>query len=29
MKPVIDKYASTVGENTVKDLMAELAKVRK
>ena len=29
MKPVIDKYAGTVGENTVKDLMAELAKVRK
>jgi len=29
MKPVIDKYASTVGENTVRDLMAELGKVRK
>lgn len=29
IKPVIDKYASSVGENTVKDLMAELAKVRK
>ncbi len=29
MKPVIDKYASTVGDTTVRDLMAELAKVRK
>jgi tripartite ATP-independent transporter DctP family solute receptor len=29
MKPVIDKHAATVGEGTVKDLMAELAKVRK
>lgn len=29
MKPVIDKYAASVGENTVKDIMAELAKLRK
>ena len=29
MKPVIDKYAGSVGEGTVKDLMAELARVRK
>jgi TRAP-type transport system periplasmic protein len=29
IKPVIDKYAGTVGENTVKELMAELAKARK
>ncbi len=29
MKPVIDKHASTVGESTVKDMMAELAKVRR
>ena len=29
MKPVIDKHAASVGETTVKDVMAELAKVRK
>jgi TRAP-type transport system periplasmic protein len=29
MKPVIDKYAGSVGEGTVKDVMAELAKLRK
>jgi len=29
MKPVIDKHAATVGEPTVKALMAELAKLRK
>ena len=29
MKPVIDKYAGSVGEGTVKDLMAELNRVRK
>lgn len=29
MKPVIDKHASSVGETTVKDVMAELAKLRK
>lgn len=29
MKPVIDKYATTVGEASVKELMAEIAKVRK
>ncbi len=29
MKPVIDKYAAGVGESTVKDVMAELAKLRK
>jgi tripartite ATP-independent transporter DctP family solute receptor len=29
MKPVIDKHAATVGESTVKALMAELAKARK
>ena len=29
MKPVIDKYAASVGEGAVKDLMAELAKARK
>jgi TRAP-type transport system periplasmic protein len=29
MKPVIDKYAGSVGEGTVKELMAELAKLRK
>ncbi len=29
MKPVIDKHAATVGEATVKDVMAELAKLRK
>jgi TRAP-type transport system periplasmic protein len=29
MKPVIDKYAGSVGESTVKDVMAELAKLRK
>ncbi|MGA0571125.1 TRAP transporter substrate-binding protein [Variovorax sp. VNK109] len=29
MKPVIDKYAATVGEASVKELMAEIAKVRK
>ena len=29
MKPVIDKHAASVGEATVKDVMAELAKVRK
>lgn len=29
MKPVIDKYAGSVGEATVKDLMAELARLRK
>lgn len=29
MKPVIAKYSATVGEDTVKSLMAELAKARK
>jgi TRAP-type transport system periplasmic protein len=29
MKPVIDKHAATVGEATVKEMMAELAKLRK
>ncbi|MDM0014439.1 TRAP transporter substrate-binding protein [Variovorax sp. J22P168] len=29
VKPVIDKYSATVGEATVKELMAEIAKVRK
>lgn len=29
MKPVIDKYAGSVGETTVKDIMAELAKLRR
>jgi tripartite ATP-independent transporter DctP family solute receptor len=29
MKPVIDKHAATVGEGTVHELMAELAKLRK
>ena len=29
MKPVIDKHAASVGEGTVKDLMAELARLRK
>lgn len=29
MKPVIDKHAATVGEATVHELMAELAKLRK
>jgi TRAP-type C4-dicarboxylate transport system substrate-binding protein len=29
MKPVIDKYAASVGETTVKDVMAELARLRK
>ena len=29
MKPVIDKHAASVGETTVKDVMAELAKLRK
>ncbi|MEJ8847002.1 TRAP transporter substrate-binding protein [Variovorax rhizosphaerae] len=29
VKPVIDKYTATVGEATVKELMAEVAKVRK
>jgi tripartite ATP-independent transporter DctP family solute receptor len=29
MKPVIDKHAASVGEATVKDVMAELAKLRK
>jgi tripartite ATP-independent transporter DctP family solute receptor len=29
MKPVIDKHAASVGEGTVKELMAELAKLRK
>lgn len=29
MKPVIDKYAGSVGEATVKDIMAELAKLRR
>ena len=29
MKPVIDKHAATVGEATVKDVMAELARLRK
>jgi TRAP-type transport system periplasmic protein len=29
MKPVIDKHAATVGEDTVKGVMAEIAKVRK
>ena len=29
VKPVIDKYTATVGEATVKELNAEIAKVRK
>ena len=29
VKPVIDKYSASVGESTVKELMAEIAKVRK
>jgi TRAP-type transport system periplasmic protein len=29
MKPVIDKHAASVGEPTVKAMMAELAKLRK
>ena len=29
MKPVIDKHTATVGEATVRDLMAELARLRK
>lgn len=29
VKPVIDKYTASVGESTVKELMAEVAKVRK
>ncbi|MDM0035064.1 TRAP transporter substrate-binding protein, partial [Variovorax sp. J22P271] len=29
VKPVIDKHAAAVGEPTVKELMAEIAKVRK
>jgi tripartite ATP-independent transporter DctP family solute receptor len=29
MKPVIDKHAASVGESTVKDVQAELAKLRK
>ncbi|RYF57220.1 MAG: TRAP transporter substrate-binding protein, partial [Comamonadaceae bacterium] len=29
VKPVIDKYTASVGEATVKELMAEVAKVRK
>lgn len=29
VKPVIDKYTASVGEATVKELMAEIAKVRK
>ena len=29
MKPVIAKHSATVGEDTVKSIMAELAKVRK
>jgi len=29
MKPVIDKHAATVGEATLRELMAELAKLRK
>ncbi len=29
MKPVIDKYAGSVGEGTVKEVMAELARLRK
>jgi TRAP-type transport system periplasmic protein len=29
MKPVIEKHAASVGEGTVRDLMAELAKLRK
>ncbi|MBB4225541.1 TRAP transporter substrate-binding protein [Variovorax guangxiensis] len=29
VKPVIDKYSASVGEATVKELMAEIAKVRK
>ncbi|MDM0111542.1 TRAP transporter substrate-binding protein [Variovorax sp. J22R133] len=29
VKPVIDKYSANVGEATVKELMAEIAKVRK
>lgn len=29
VKPVIDKYSASVGEATVKELMSEIAKVRK
>lgn len=29
MKPVIDKYAASVGETTVKEIMAELARLRR
>jgi len=29
VKPVIDKYSASVGEATVKELMAEIDKVRK
>jgi TRAP-type C4-dicarboxylate transport system substrate-binding protein len=29
MKPVIDKYTASVGEATVKEVQAELAKLRK
>ncbi|MDB5942278.1 MAG: transporter solute receptor, DctP family protein [Ramlibacter sp.] len=29
MKPVIDKHAASVGDSTVKDVMAELARLRK
>jgi tripartite ATP-independent transporter DctP family solute receptor len=29
MKPVIDKYAGSVGETTVKEIMAELARLRR
>jgi hypothetical protein len=29
MKPVIDKHAASVGEATVKEVQAELAKLRK
>ena len=29
VKPVVDKYTASVGEATVKELMAEVAKVRK
>jgi len=29
VKPVIDKYTASVGETTVKELMAEIEKARK
>ncbi len=29
IKPVIDKHSASVGETTVKDIQAELAKLRK